>query len=227
MHLHGYCGWGGQVPTCPGPSAWRGGAWRLCLGLSHRDYLPRSSGLLSERWGLYLLVCKWGDLREPEWVHPVPLRGEEWLGIMSSSQNPKKCPGLVWSLVLCLRPFLLMVSGPRGGWEAHVCVNLHFGAQLMDRESTESSESPTMGFRAAVDFCLYFPTLSSICPSLLLNPGGWGVAAGGKDTVGWEQPLRTTQQGRGGGGTEPSGRGPTEQTCCVHPAGSWEHHVSH
>ena len=32
--------------------------------------------------------------------------------------------------------------------------------------------------------CIYFPILSSMCPSLLLNPGGWGVAAGGRDTVG-------------------------------------------
>ena len=64
----------------------------------------------------------------------LPLRGEEWLGVMSFSQDPKKWLGLVWSLVLCLRPLLLMVSGPGGGWEAHVCVNLHFGAQLMGRK---------------------------------------------------------------------------------------------
>ena len=53
---------------------------------------------------------------------------------MSSSQDPKKWLGLVWSLGLCLRPLLLMVSGPGGGWEAHVCVNLHFGAQLIGRK---------------------------------------------------------------------------------------------
>ena len=61
----------------------------------------------------------------------------------------------------------------------------------------------------------------------LLNPGGWGVSVGGKDTVGWEQPLRTSQQGREGGGLEPSRRGPAEQTCCAPPAGSWEHNISH
>ena len=34
-----------------------------------------------------------------------------------------------------LRPLLLMVSGPGGGCgEAHVCVNLPFGAQLMGRK---------------------------------------------------------------------------------------------
>ena len=50
-------------------------------------------------------------------------------------------PSLVRTLGLCLRPLLLMVSGPGGGCgEAHVCVNLHFGAQLMHRKETESSE---------------------------------------------------------------------------------------
>ena len=61
--------------------------------------------------------------------------------------------------------------------------------------------------------CIYFPTLSSMCPSLLLSPGGRRVAVGGRDTVGSEQPLRTTQQGGGGGGTESRGQGPAEQTC--------------
>ena len=42
--------------------------------------------------------------------------------------------------------------------------------------------------------------------------------------VGSEELLRTTQQGRGGGGTEPSRQGPAEQTC---PADSWELSISH
>ena len=50
-------------------------------------------------------------------------------------------PSLVRTLGLCLRPLLLMVSSPGGGCgEAYVCVNLHFGAQLMHRKETESSE---------------------------------------------------------------------------------------
>ena len=53
---------------------------------------------------------------------------------MSSSQDPKKWLCLVWPFGLCLRPLLLMVSGPGGGWEAHVFVNLHFGAQLMGKK---------------------------------------------------------------------------------------------
>ena len=80
-------------------------------------------------------MCKWGDLREPEWVNPVP--SSEKGGVAGSYvlfPGPKKWLGLVWPLGLCLRPLLLMVSGPGGGWEAYVCVNLHFGAQLMGRK---------------------------------------------------------------------------------------------
>ena len=52
----------------------------------------------------------------------LPLGGKEWLGVMSSSQDPKKWPSLVWSLGLCLRPLLLMVSGPGGGCGKHMFV---------------------------------------------------------------------------------------------------------
>ena len=71
VHLQGEFGWGGQVSTCPGPSGWRRGVCSLCLDQRHREHLPRSSGLLSERWGLHLLVFNGGDLRKPEWVHLV------------------------------------------------------------------------------------------------------------------------------------------------------------
>lgn len=49
--------------------------------------------------------------------------------------------------------------------------------------------------RAVLGFFLYFPDLSSKCPSPLPKPGE-EIA---KIIVGWEQPLRAAQERRDGG----------------------------
>ena len=58
------------------------------------------------------------------------------------------------------------------------------------------------------NLCAIVETPDTACPEVY--PEGLIVVL---DRLQGEQPLRTTQQGRGGGGTEPSGRGPAEQTC--------------
>ena len=99
---------------------------------------PPPQAISASLWGVRspLLVCKWGDLREPEWVHPVP--------------SPER-GGVAGSYVLFPGPLELAQPCPvtwpwseatfAGGlwsrwrpWEAHMCVNLHFGAQLIDRK---------------------------------------------------------------------------------------------
>ena len=69
VHLHGDCGLGdmSRSPqgTEEGPEAC---AWARVTETTS----PGHQCLLSERWSLCLLICELGDLREPEWVHPVP-----------------------------------------------------------------------------------------------------------------------------------------------------------
>ena len=69
VHLHGDCrlrdmSWSPQG-TEEGPEA-------CARARVTETTSPGHQGLLSEKWSLCLLICEWGDLREPEWVHPVP-----------------------------------------------------------------------------------------------------------------------------------------------------------
>ena len=89
VSLHGDREWGGQVSACPGPSGWKGGAWNLCLDQRHRDHLPRSSGLRTDRWGLHCW-CVSGVTSESQsgFTQSLPLRAEEWPGFMYSFWEP-------------------------------------------------------------------------------------------------------------------------------------------
>ena len=75
MHLHGDHRWEGQVSTCLGPSGWGPSLKSLPGPETHR---PPPQVISASLWEVRspLLVYEWGDLREPEWVHPVsPERG--------------------------------------------------------------------------------------------------------------------------------------------------------
>ena len=83
-------------------------------------------------------------------------------------------PGLIWTLGLCLRPLLLVVSGPGGGCgEARVCKSSLWSSadgQEVNRilcipKWTLCLDS-RMVPRDLSGLCIYSPTLSSMCPSL-------------------------------------------------------------
>ena len=177
-----------------------------------------------------LLVCKWGDLRarvgSPS---PFPWEGWSGWGLCPFPGNLVNGPALSghlafvwghfcwWSLVqveaigstcLCKSSLGSSVDGQEVNRILWVPLwALCLDSRLVPRE---------------LQWALHlFPNTFFHVSLTLLNPGGWGVAAGGKDTVGWEQPLRTTQQGRGGGGTEQ-----VDGDLQSRPAGSWGHRVS-
>ena len=173
VHLHGDCRWGEQVYACPGLSGWRGGAWSFCLGQRHRDHLPGSSGLLSERWCLYLLVCKWGDFREPEWVHPVSWEGRSGWELCSLPRT-LRC-GLALSRHLAFET--TFANGLWSRWRqwGSPCVckcSLWSSAdgQEVNRILCVPKWALCLDSRLvpweASGLCIYSPTLSSMCPSL-------------------------------------------------------------
>ena len=76
------------------------------------------------------------DLREPEWVHPVP--SPERGGVAGSCvlfpgclEVAQPCP-VTWPLFEAT--FADGLWSRWRLWEACVCVNVHFGAQLMGRK---------------------------------------------------------------------------------------------
>ena len=80
-------------------------------------------------------MCKWRDLRESEWAYlvPSPERGgviRVYVLFPGTLERAWSCP------VTCCLSKATFADGLWSRWrlkEAHVCVNIHFGAQLTGR----------------------------------------------------------------------------------------------
>lgn len=132
----------------------------------------------------------------------LPLRGEEWPeGLCIIPGTLRNGPHLTLSKAsfgLFLRPLLLIVSGPGGAcMKAHVCLNLLWNSS----DGLEVSRILRLPESCTGPLHL-FPNTSFHMSLTSTQPRRLRMATGGKDTVGHEQPLRATQQGRGRGSIE-------------------------
>ena len=123
-----------------------------------------------------MLLCKWGDLREPEWVHPVP--SPERGGVARSCVL---FPELLEVAQPCLVTWPLFEATFANGlwsswrlWEAHVCVKPSLWSSADGQEVNRILCIPQWALcldsqlvsQELSGLCIYFPILSSMCPSL-------------------------------------------------------------
>lgn len=212
--------WVGRTGSaCLGPQGGRRGL----SSLPERDTentSPGHQGFLSERRRSHLLVCKWDDLREPEgFTSPFPERGGEWPELCPAPRNIRK--GLALSSHL-FGP-RLSCWWSRSRWrlkEAHVCVNIHWSPALWAGKwrSSESHGGLCLdsGCLKSCSFAFISqPFLPSVLESTNAEAEKWQKRGfGGKVTVGWEQPRKSTEKRERGYWFKQ--KGTAEQTCCVH-----------